>query len=242
MRKILTIALACLLHTTLYSQQGSLLVEKMLEAGLVDIQSLDSYILVDLKYSSTDNFVGKDMYGKLEQAFLEPEFASRVVKAQQLLKQRHPDYTLLIYDAARPISVQRAMRKMVEGTELESFVADGTLGGRHNFGVAVDLTVATNDGTPLDMGAGFDEFSEASSVKGTPDTSVSSTRTIEVYRDYVKSLAKRGLITCESAQNRILLLEIMCEAGLVPYRREWWHFEELLSMSQTREKYKLLDF
>ena len=92
------------------------------------------------------------------------------------------------------------------------------------------------------MGAGFDEFSEASSVKGTPDTNVSSTRTIEVYRDYVKSLVKRGLITCESAQNRILLLEIMCEAGLVPYRREWWHFEESLSMSQTREKYKLLDF
>lgn len=242
MKQILIIALASLLYTSAYPQQGSVLVEKMVEAGLVDIQSLDSDILVDLKYSSTDNFVGQDMYGELEQAFLEPEFASRVVKAQQLLKQRHSNYTLLIYDAARPLSVQRAMRKAVEGTELESFVANSTLGGRHNFGVAVDLTIATNDGSPLDMGAEFDEFSEASSVKGTPDTNVASTRTIEVYRDYVKSLAKRGVISYESANNRILLLEIMCEAGLVPYRREWWHFEELLSMSQTREKYKLLDF
>ena len=114
MKQILVIALASLLYTSAYPQQGSVLVEKMFEAGLVDIQSLDSDILVDLKYSSTDNFVGKDMYGELEQAFLEPEFANRVVKAQQLLKQRHPDYTLLIYDAARPTSVQRAMRKTVE--------------------------------------------------------------------------------------------------------------------------------
>ena len=31
--------------------------------GLVDIQSIDDEILVELKYSSTDNFVGEDMYG-----------------------------------------------------------------------------------------------------------------------------------------------------------------------------------
>lgn len=210
--------------------------------GLVDIQELAPGVRVELKYSTEDNFVGKDMYGTLERAYLVPAFAERVVKAQEILQRRNPNYTLLIYDAARPISVQRAMRRIVDGTEWEDFVADGTKGGRHNFGVAVDLTIATLDGTPLDMGAGFDEFSERSSVKGTPDSSDPATRTIDVYRSFVRGLQTSGLITKEQADNRILLLEVMCEAGLVPYRLEWWHFEYLESISTIRSKYKLLDF
>lgn len=210
--------------------------------GLVDIQSIDNEILVELKYSYTDNFVGEDMYGNLERAYFEPSFADRVVKAQQILKRRNPNYTLLIYDAARPISVQRHMRKVVEGTQFEGFVADGTKGGRHNYGVAVDLTIAQIDGSPLDMGAEFDDFSKAASVKGTPDTDDPATRSIEVYRDYVLGLAERGIISLEAANNRILLIEVMLEAGLYPYRREWWHFEEIISIKETRDKYKLLDF
>ena len=215
---------------------------KMQEYNLVDIRELDSSILVDLKYSSTDNFVGVDMYRELETAYLEREFAKRVVRAQQLLQQRHPEYTLLIYDAARPISVQRDMRKAVEGTEFENFVADGTRGGRHNYGVAVDLTIATLDGRPLDMGAGFDDFTEAASVKGTADSSDPATRTVKVYGDYINNLAERGVISREAAANRILLIEVMHEAGLYPYRREWWHYEEIISITATRSKYKLLDF
>lgn len=210
--------------------------------GLVDIKSIDDEILVELKYSSADNFVGEDMYGDLECAYFESSFADRVVKAQQILKRRYPNYTLLIYDAARPISVQRHMRKVVEGTQFEGFVADGTKGGRHNYGVAVDLTIAHLDGSPLDMGAGFDDFSEAASVKGTPDTDDPATRSIEVYRDYVLGLAERGVISLEAANNRLLLIEVMLEAGLYPYRREWWHFEEIISIKETRDKYKLLDF
>lgn len=214
----------------------------MKEYGLVDIEMLDDEILVELKYSTTDNFVGEDMYLDLERAYLEESFAERVVEAQRLLKSRYPEYTLLIYDAARPISVQRYMRSIVEGTPFQNFVADGSRGGRHNYGVAVDLTIAHADGTPLDMGAGFDDFSDAAAVKGTPDTDDITTRTIDVYREYVNSLALSGVITFEAAHNRILLLEVMCEAGLVPYRREWWHFEEIISIDATRKKYRLLNF
>ncbi|MBP6331047.1 MAG: peptidase M15, partial [Alistipes sp.] len=35
---------------------------------------------------------------------------------------------------------------------------------------------------------------------------------------------------------------VMREAGLVPYRREWWHYEEPMAMSEVRTRYKLLDF
>lgn len=225
-----------------FNQQPANLDLKMQEHNLIDIRELNNDILVDLKYSTTDNFVGVDMYGDLETAYLERAFAARVVRAQQLLQQRHPEYTLLIYDAARPISVQRAMREAVEGTEFEDFVADGTRGGRHNYGVAVDLTIATLDGEPLDMGAGFDDFTEAASVKGTADSSDSRTRTVQVYRDYIYDMAKRGIISYEAASNRILLIEVMHAAGLYPYRREWWHYEELMSISETRSKYRLLDF
>lgn len=214
----------------------------MEEYNLVNIQSLDSDIIVDLKYSTTDNFVGVDMYGDLECAYLERTFANRVAEAQRILKSRHPEYTLLIYDAARPISVQRQMRKIVEDTEYESFVADGTRGGRHNYGVAVDLTIATCDGTPIDMGAGFDDFSEAASVKGTADNSDPKTRTFDIYKRYAYSQVERGIITMKSAQNRLLLISVMLEVGLFPYRREWWHFEEITPITETRTKYKLLDF
>ena len=216
--------------------------EMMRKYNLIDITTLDSSIRVDLKYSSTDNFMGIDMYGSLEKAYLERDFANRVVEAQRILKERHPEYTLLIYDAARPISVQRAMRKSVEGTEFERFVADGTRGGRHNYGVAVDLTIATLDGTPLDMGAGFDDFTVAASVKGTPDNADPRTRTLDIYHTYINDMAERGVISHVAAYNRMLLIEVMHAAGLYPYRNEWWHFEEIMSISATREQYKLLDF
>jgi D-alanyl-D-alanine dipeptidase len=216
--------------------------KKMREYGLVDIRTLDKNILVELKYSTTDNFVGKDMYGSLVRAYLEPSFAQRVLKAQKLLRKRYPKYTLLVYDAARPISVQRTMKQIVAGTEFDSFVASGTKGGRHNYGVAVDLTIATNQGEPLDMGAGFDDFTDAAAVKGTSDTNDQANRNLKVYTEYVNGLVKRGLISRQAANNRLLLIEVMIEAQLYPYRREWWHYEELLPMSEVREKRRLLDF
>ena len=238
MTHLLTSILLCITLT----QSPQCFDTKMQEYKLVDIRTLNSDILVDLKYSTTDNFVGVDMYGDLEIAYFEHDFALKIAEAQRILQERHPEYTLLIYDAARPISVQRAMRKCVEGTELENFVADGTRGGRHNYGVAVDLTIASLDGTPLDMGTCFDELSEIASVKGTADNSDPSTRTVQIYRDYINGMVKRGVISAEAAANRILLIEVMHEAGLYPYRREWWHFEEIISITATRNKYKLLDF
>ncbi|MBR4952449.1 MAG: M15 family metallopeptidase [Alistipes sp.] len=217
---------------------------KMREYKLVDIQTMEGAedIIVELKYSTTDNFVGKDMYRDLEKAYLTPDFARKVIRAQQVLRKRNPQLTLMIYDAARPISVQRYMRKLVEGTKFQDFVADGSKGGRHNYGVAVDLTIATNQGIPLDMGAGFDDFTDAAAVKGTSDTNDQANRNLKVYREYVYGLVKRGLITQEAANNRMLLIEVMVEVGLYPYRREWWHYEELTPMSEVRQTRRLLNF
>lgn len=209
---------------------------KMEEYGLIDIQTLDKDIRVELKYATKDNFVGENMYGSLTTAYLLPHFAQKVVKAQQILRERYPEYSLLIYDAARPISVQRRMRRVVEGTPLQIYVADGLRGGRHNYGVAVDLTIVDGAGQPLDMGAGFDHFGEEAWVGNDKDV------TLAAYKAYVEALRREGLISDAAAANRTLLLEIMDAVGLRPYVKEWWHFQERISMSATRERYKLLDF
>ena len=128
------------------------------------------------------------------------------------------------------------MRSIVEGTPLQIYVADGKRGGRHNFGVAVDLTIIDGQGRPLDMGAGFDHFGRKAWVGNDNDV------TLTAYKTYVEGLRREGLISAEAAANRTLLLEIMDAVGLRPYVKEWWHFQERISMSATRERYKLLDF
>lgn len=197
----------------------------MQQMGLVDVQALDSTIRVQLRYSSSDNFMQRDVYGCLEKAYLEKEFAQKVVRAHRQLNVIRPGYRLLIYDAARPISVQRAMYALVAGTPNRFYVADGRYGGRHNYGVAVDVTIIDAEGNVVDMGTPFDHFGKAAHT-GTETDNL---------------LAKRKLISREAVRNRRLLRQIMAQVGLVPYRREWWHYEEPISMPETRRKYRLLD-
>lgn len=192
--------------------------------GLVDIRQLDTLIRVELRYSTTDNFVGVDMYGTLERAYLERGFAQRVVRAQRELTRRRPGYRLLIYDAARPMSVQRRMYDLVAGTPRAVYVAPATRGGRHNYGVAVDLTIVDPQGNPLDMGTPFDHFGEASHLGD-------EARWVRL-----------GRMRPEAVQHRTLLREVMHTAGLRPYAREWWHYQETLSMQEVRRRYRRLDF
>ena len=210
--------------------------ERMRKAGLVDIQSLDDEIEVLLKYATEDNFVGQNMYGTLRKAFFRPHFAKKIVEAQRLLRERHPNYSLLIYDAARPLSVQKRKRKAVEGTPLTAYVADGARGGRHNYGVAVDLTIIDSNGQILDMGAPFDHFGREAWIGTDKNTTLAS------YKAYIEWQRKEGIISDEAARNRTLLLEIMDAVGLRPYAKEWWHYQERISMPRTREIYPLLDF
>lgn len=197
---------------------------EMQRRGLVDIQALEPSIRVELRYSSTNNFIGADMYGELERAYLERGFAERIARAQRLLRAKHPGYSLLIYDAARPMSVQRRMYEAVAGTPQRVYVAPAKAGGRHNYGVAVDLTIADASGKPLDMGTAFDHFGQ------------------EAHVGQEAELLRQGKISPEAVRNRALLREVMHEVGLRPYQREWWHYQERLPMSEVRRRYKRLDF
>ena len=194
--------------------------------GLIDIQDIDASIMVDLKYATTDNFMEKNMYGSLRRAYILPHMAEKLKTANSILKAQSKDsLCLIIYDAACPRSVQKYMYDQVKGTSKKVYVAHPDKGGRHNFGVAVDLSIwnkKTNK--PMDMGTPFDYFGEAAHLDKDP------------------SLLKKGLLTQQHIKNRRLLIDIMKQVGLRPYRREWWHYEEPMPISEVRRKFKLLDF
>lgn len=194
--------------------------------GLIDIQSIDSTIMVDLKYATTDNFMRKNMYGSLHKAYILPHMAEKLKKANSLLKALSKDsLCLIIYDAARPQSVQKDMYDQVKDTPQKVYVARPDKGGRHNFGVAVDLSIWDKRiDKPMDMGTPFDHFGETAHV------------------DKDALLIQKGLLKKEHIQNRQLLISIMRQVGLRPYRREWWHYEEPMSISEVRQRFKLLDF
>lgn len=222
MKKTLFILFA--FFTCAFAQAQSGFDAKMRAAGLVDILKVDSTLRVALMYSTEDNFVGKDMYGDLETAYFLPHFAKKVAKAQRLLRAKRPGWRILVVDAARPMSIQRLMYSLVKDTPNKVYVADGSKGGCHNYGVAVDVTLLDERGRRVDMGTPVDHFG------------------VEAHTGREAELVATGAISAVAASNRKLLKEIMQKAGFASYYREWWHFSENIPMSEVRSRYKLLDF
>lgn len=202
-------------------------IAKMTAYGLLDIQSISPKIKVALMYNGTDNFTNADIYEGFDKAYLHPDFATKIAKAQTLLEKEKGDrYTLIIYDAARPFSVQRIMWNLVKGTPKQKYVAPLTNGGgRHNYGMAVDMSIYDNLlQQPLDMGSPVDHFGEKSHVGNEAE------------------LYKRGLITKKAYDNRRFFHQLLKRVGLHPIRKEWWHIEEQTPMPKIRAHYPLLDF
>ena len=189
--------------------------------GLVDVVSLAPDVKVELIYSTTDNFLGKDVYGDLEQCYLQKDAAKMMAKAAQALKALKPDLKLLAYDCVRPVSVQRIMWDVVKGTPQQNYVANpnSKTGSIHNYGCAVDLTLVNKDGKALDMGTKFDFFGK----KAQP-------------RHELNFFRKKEL-TSQQYVNRLLLRLVMVQAGFSPIPNEWWHFN-CASPRKTRQLYK----
>ena len=192
--------------------------------GMVDIQQVAPDIRVELKYATKDNFIGANMYGQLRRAYLHPNLAKALARAQQALTKERPGYRFLIYDAARPQSVQRRMYQAVAGTPKKIYVAAPERGGRHNYGVAVDLTIVDTSGKPLDMGSPFDHFGE------------------EAHLGNEEARVRAGIFNKEVPANRSLMRRLLGAEGLRPYDKEWWHYQEQMPMSEVRKRYQLLAF
>ena len=58
--------------------------------GMVEVTSLAPHIRVQLKYATRDNFIGANMYGTLRKAYLHPNLARALARAQKTLEREKP--------------------------------------------------------------------------------------------------------------------------------------------------------
>lgn len=172
---------------------------------LVAITQEEFDVEITLAYATAENIAGAAIYAQAH-CFLHPDAARHLGQAVELAKPL--GFRLKIFDAFRP---REAQDKLWSKFPDPAFVADPRIGSPHARGVAVDLTlIRRDDGTELDMGTGFDDF--------TPHS-----------RHGAQS------ITVEQQLNRIKLLGLMTAAGWDWYEDEWWHYHLF-----DRESYPLL--
>ncbi len=198
---------------------------QMLQAGLVNIQQIDSTILTDIRYSQTNNFLKKDIYGQYNKAYALPFVAQKLKQAQEQIKTVNPNYSLIIFDAARPKSAQQKMWNILDMpiAQKQKYVSNPQKGSLHNFGAAIDLSIY-NDSTQslLDMGTPYDFFGK------------------KAYPKYETQQLQAGELTQLQVNNRLLLRKTMAQVGLKHINTEWWHFNAC-TRKQAWENYKIIE-
>jgi D-alanyl-D-alanine dipeptidase len=187
-----------------------------LPAGFVDVGRIVPDIAVDLRYFSSDNFVGRRIDGYEARRLVLTEPAAAALAAVQA-ELRPFGLGLLVYDGYRP---ERAVRHFLRWAEdpddtqmkaryypdvaKQDLLREGYVAGRssHSRGSTLDLTLVARDGDavrPLDMGTGWDRFSP-------------------------RSWPTSPEVPPAARANRLLLRSLMTKHGFRPYPREWWHF------------------
>ena len=184
--------------------------------GLVEIREVVPGVVVDLRYFSNDNFVGRRVDGyAAARCFVSVEAAEALAAVQAELAAF--GLGLKVFDAYRP---QRAVDHFVRWAEdladtkmkakyypevdKANLFRDGYIAAKsgHSRGSTVDLTIVSlNEGEPveLDMGTGWDHFGP-------------------------KSWPSSRAVTAQQRANRMLLRSLMVKHGFRPLAEEWWHF------------------
>lgn len=163
------------------------------QESLTEISKDDVLFQFDIRYASTDNFLNEILYN-CEKCYLLPEVAKELINASYYFCDR--GYTIKLFDCYRPLSVQKLMWEKVPNP---IYVADPAKGSVHNRGAAVDLTLVTFEGEPIDMGTDYDFFGRAAHIDNF-------------------NLPKEVLA------NRKILQEGMLQFGFATIQSEWWHF------------------
>lgn len=167
------------------------------DAELVHVKEIIPDIVLDLKYSTTDNFFQQKLYTTNE-CLLAHGTVKRLRIVQDSL--RSLGLGLKIFDGYRPRAVQYLMFEIYPDP---TYVADPASGSNHNRGGAVDVTlVHLATGQELLMPTPFDYFGDAASHGWTIG------------------------LSAEQVANRELLLAMMENVGgLTRYAAEWWHYQ-----------------
>jgi len=166
-------------------------------ANLVDLSSMDQGIKLDIRYASSNNFMGFPLYEQAA-AYMQRPAAEALGRVAHSLARR--GYGLLIHDAYRPWFVTKMFWDATPPAS-HIYVADPSQASRHNRGCAVDLTLyELKSGEPVEMTGRYDEMSRRS------------------FADYVGGTSRQRWF-------RDLLRTSMESEGFAVYPQEWWHFD-----------------
>ncbi|MBC7692615.1 MAG: M15 family metallopeptidase [Methylotenera sp.] len=163
---------------------------------LVELPEVDPTFRLDVRYATSDNFIGRAVYTEAR-AFLQKPAAEALLRVHRSLLPH--GYGLLIFDGYRPWSVTKIFWDETP-EEKRIFVANPESGSIHNRGCAIDLGLHDLEtGLEVEMPSAFDEMTERS------------------YANYPGG-------TSESRQARDLLRSSMEAQGYEGIKFEWWHF------------------
>jgi zinc D-Ala-D-Ala dipeptidase len=164
---------------------------------LVELTRLDPTIKLDIRYATTNDFLGTPLYTQAR-AFLQRPAAEALLRAHHELVTQ--GYGLIIHDGYRPWYVTKIFWDATPDDK-KIFVANPSEGSRHNRGCAVDLSLYDlKTGKEVKMPSGYDEM------------------TNRAYADYAGG-------TPEERARRSLLRHAMEKQGFVVNPTEWWHFD-----------------
>lgn len=186
-----------ILPMTLYAQEPPLEEGPFRKPELVELKKLDPTIRLDIRYATSNNFLGRPVYEQAR-AFMQRPAAEALARVNRALRKK--GYGLVVFDGYRPWSVTKAFWDATPEDKKE-FVADPAKGSRHNRGCAVDLSIFDlKTGKIVTMPSGYDEMTERSHINYQGGTD-------------------------ESRRLRDLLREAMEAEGFMVFEPEWWHYD-----------------
>ena len=163
--------------------------------AMADLKKQIKGLVVDLRYAGANNFMNQRLYPSEARAWLRKAAADSLALVQKERKEK--GWGIKIFDAYRPWSITDLMWQKVKD---DRYAADPRKGSNHNRGVAVDLTIVDlKTGKELDMGTGFDNFSDTAH---------------HVFRQ----------LSSEVLFHRTTLKTIMEKHGFKALYTEWWHY------------------
>lgn len=166
------------------------------ETDFVKVREYIPDVVVELKYSTSNNFTGKVVYDFTE-VYLRYSTVLKLMEVQDDLRQQ--GLRLKIWDGFRPMEAQQMLWNAKPDPMYVSNPKTGT--NSHSRGNTLDVTLVDADGKELEMPSGFDEFNSFAD------------------RDYSDC-------TNAAAENAQLLETVMEDHGFVGLESEWWHFTE----------------
>ncbi|KAF0720293.1 Aste57867_412 [Aphanomyces stellatus] len=168
------------------------------ESDLVELIHLDSTFKLDVRYATTNNFTGHQIYDE-PRCFLQRPAAEALVRVHQALKGE--GYGLVLFDGYRPWSATKLFYDITPDHQ-KIFVADPAVGSRHNRGCAIDLSLFDLEtGENVEMPSAFDEMTERAFV-----TYQGGTEKQRVARDLLRTY-------------------MQANGQFFVYPEEWWHWD-----------------